>query len=112
MSKIIIAVDFDGTLSSGGFPGFGEPNISLINSLLAIREKVILILWTCRAGVPLYAAVEWCRNFGLEFDYVNENAKQSLDQYGVDCRKILADYYIDDRAVYPDDLRRLTDEVK
>ncbi|WP_305152248.1 hypothetical protein [uncultured Dubosiella sp.] len=52
-----------------------------------------MILWTCRVGDRLEEAVRWCREKGLEFDYVNENARESVERWGVDSRKIHADLY-------------------
>jgi hypothetical protein len=49
----------------------------------------------------LEEAVAWCRMFGLEFDAVNENVAQTLEQYGTESRKISADVYIDDKACWP-----------
>ena len=39
--------------------------------------------------------------FGLEFEAVNENVAQTLEQYGTESRKISADVYIDDKACWP-----------
>lgn len=70
---MIIAVDFDGVLSSAGkWPEVGE---------------------------PLESAVAQCREHGLEFDAVNDNIPEIVELYGVNSRKITADYYIDDKAV-------------
>lgn len=56
---MIIAVDFDGVLSSAGkWPEVGEPNEALMNWLSDLRtggHKVIL--WTCRVGEALESAV-------------------------------------------------------
>lgn len=52
----------------------------------------------------LEEAIEACRNVGLEFDFVNENAAHRLAMYGNDCRKIGADIYLDDRAMNIKDL--------
>ena len=35
-----------------------------------------LILWTCREGVLLAQAVDWCRTQGLTFDAVNDNLEE------------------------------------
>ena len=43
-------------------------------------------------------AVEWCMEYGLEFDAVNENLQEMIEWHGNDCRKIFADVYIDDKA--------------
>ena len=98
---MIIAVDFDGVLSSAGkWPGVGEPNEALMNWLSDLRtggHKVIL--WTCRVGEALESAVAQCREHGLEFDAVNDNIPEIVEKYGVNGRKITADYYIDDKTV-------------
>jgi len=98
----IYAVDFDQTLAIGGydFPDIGKPNIPLIAFLIQKRKdghKVVL--WSCREGDNLANAVGWCRNMGLEFDAVNDNIPAIIEAYGVNSRKVFADYYIDDKAV-------------
>lgn len=100
--NIIIAVDFDGTLSFGRWPECGEPNerlFAVLKEQKAAGAKIIL--HTCRNGKDLTAAVEYCRAYGLEFDTVNENLPDVVEYYGGDTRKINADYYIDDRALNP-----------
>ena len=49
----------------------------------------------------LEQAVQWCEEFGLEFDKVNRNTDEILEKYGSDSRKIYADVYIDDKACFP-----------
>lgn len=97
---MIIAVDFDGVICEEGcYPDVGKPNIRVINALIKLkREGTHLILWTCRTGDALAKAVTFCRNFGLEFDAVNENLPMMIEKYGNDCRKIYADGYLDDRV--------------
>jgi len=100
--KGIIAVDFDGTLCEDNFPHIGNPNISLINSLIARKaEGERIILWTCRTGKELKAAVDFCSCYGLRFDAVNNNLPEIIERYGGDSRKIYADIYIDDKACLP-----------
>lgn len=95
----IYAVDFDGTLAESIFPGIGSPNMALINHLIKRRKQGNkIILWTCRCGERLQEAVEWCRQYGLEFDAVNENLPEMIERFGTDSRKIHADCYIDDKA--------------
>lgn len=101
----IIAVDFDGTLCASAYPDIGAPNIPLIDLLIARRRNGCrVILWTCRAGEQLEAAVAWCRRLGLEFDAVNENLPEISELFGGDGRKIYADVYLDDRAVRPEEV--------
>lgn len=97
----IYAVDFDRTLNlAETYPQLGEPNRELI-TFLKERQQAgdKIILWTCREGDLLKSAVKYCRNHGLEFDAVNDNLKENIEQFNNNCRKVFADYYIDDRNV-------------
>lgn len=98
----VIAIDFDGVLCTDAYPEIGKPNTAVIEEAKTLREKgACLILWTSRTGKDLEAAVEACRSWGLEFDAVNENPQFMIDLYGgSDPRKIGADEYWDDKAVY------------
>ena len=97
---MIIAVDFDKTISLGDWPGCGPPNKPVIEALKkrqADGDKIIL--WTCRAGDELSAAVAWCRIYGLEFDSVNANLPEVLEAWEFrDTRKVFANEYWDDKA--------------
>lgn len=95
----IIAVDFDGTLCENRWPEIGEPYPGILAFCIAMRALgAKLILYTCRTGKELHAAVEWCRKHHLEFDAVNENLPETIAAFGGDTRKIVADQYIDDKA--------------
>lgn len=90
---MIIAVDYDGTLSING-----QTNIGLIKRLKgAQRRGDIVILWTCRSGGMLAEACANLVKHGFKPNYINENAPQVIAKYG-DSRKIYADVYIDDKA--------------
>lgn len=96
---LAIAVDFDGTLCENSWPEIGEANEELIRWLIDWRRSgKKLILWTNRTDDRLEEAVEWCREHGLEFDTVNENLPERIEFFGNDCRKISADYYMDDKS--------------
>lgn len=96
----IIAVDFDGTLCENKYPEIGEPNKEVITYLQNRRKKGDkLILWTCRVGEMLEKAVKWCVEQTLEFDAVNENLPEVVEEFGSDTRKIFANEYIDDRNI-------------
>lgn len=103
---MIIAVDFDGTLCTEEYPKIGKPiehNIYLVQILKKLGH--ILILYTCRADKYLDAAIKWCAEHGLVFDYINENASETREKYKLDCRKISADIYLDDKCVNLDESR-------
>lgn len=96
---MIIAIDFDGTLFTEGWPSIGKPKRFTI--WLAKRKKRqghTLILNTCREGERLTEALAACAVHGLYFDFVNENDPKRIKLYGGDCRKISADEYWDDKA--------------
>jgi hypothetical protein len=95
-----IAVDFDGTLCRYAYPGIGAPITETIECLKAEKAAgAKIILWTCRNGMLLDAAVAWCAEKGIVFDAVNGNLPENIAEYGKDTRKVSADEYWDDRAV-------------
>ena len=101
MRKKYFAIDFDGTLHTDGVYGnIGRPNWAIINACKRLQEMGhCIILNTCRENKDLQEAIDWCKDKGLVFDYVNENAKELIDIWKNDCRKIGADYYLDDRNI-------------
>lgn len=101
---MIIAVDFDGILCEDRFPEIGKPNHEMIGLIRqAIDEGHEVVLWTCRTDQPLVEAVAWCRERGLHFCAVNDNAPSNKikykDIYPNGTRKVYADVYIDDHNV-------------
>lgn len=99
MSKVI-AVDFDGCLCESKWPDIGEARQDVINELLRQQaEGAKLILWTCREGADLQAAIMWCLKHDLKFDAVNDNLEESKEYFGNNSRKIWASEYWDDKSV-------------
>ena len=104
--KLKIAVDFDGTLCTYAFPKIGEQSpkhLELMQTLIKLREDGHkLILWTNRGDNEEYPvlteAIAWCKERGLEFDAINENLPDTKKLSGTS-PKIMADYYIDDKAL-------------
>ena len=106
----ILAVDFDDTIVVSGYSedtnepeiiGYNEKVVSFVKRFKANGGRVILN--TCRHDHSLEVAVEYCRSLGLEFDKVNENLDEEVEMFG-DCRKIFADYYLDDKAMKISDI--------
>tara|TARA_R110000796_G_scaffold43261_1_gene106290 strand:- start:4475 stop:4834 length:360 start_codon:yes stop_codon:yes gene_type:complete len=112
-----IAVDFDGTLCEYAFPEIGtqtKEQKDLVQSLILLREQGHkLILWTNRGDNAEYPvlteAITWCKEQGLEFDAVNENLQNQKKLSGPS-PKIMADIYLDDKALHVDNWRDLLDE--
>jgi hypothetical protein len=102
----MLAIDFDGTIVDHAFPHIGEPMPGAFETLQKLKEQGHkLILYTCRENDGdhvgrqyLTAAVEFCKENGLEFDSINENLEDFRPENSLH-RKIYADYYIDDRMV-------------
>lgn len=110
-----IAVDFDGTLAYHAFPEIGPPVPWAITTMKELHNLgARLILYTMRSpGLKslksgtlktnvLEDAVDWCKERGVVFDYVNENPWQLR---WTSSPKIYANAYVDD-AAYGLTLRR------
>ena len=96
----VVAVDFDDSIAYTHYPTIIKPLPHAMDVLRVLMNDpyTILILWTCREGEYLQQALDFCELYGIKFDYVNENCKRNLDLYTVDCRKVSADIYIDDKS--------------
>jgi hypothetical protein len=96
-----IAVDFDGTIVTHAYPAIGEEipfAIQTLRMLIADHHK--LILWSVREGELLEAAVNWCKERGVEFYAVNRDYPEEKPECNNNfSRKIKADYFIDDRNI-------------
>lgn len=93
----ILAVDFDGTITNSTdlreFDIDSPPKKHCKEVLDRLhRRGCVIILWTCRQGAFLKEAINYCRKHELPIYLFNENAPT----IPWDCRKIYADYYIDD----------------
>lgn len=100
VAKRTIGIDFDGCLCENKYPEIGSPNQKVIAEANVEKESGSrLILWTCRTGDHLEAALKACESWGLVFDAVNENTKEMIQLFGSDTRKVAADEYWDDKAV-------------
>lgn len=94
-----IAVDFDGTIVTHKYPNIGEEIPFAVDTLKMLRnDGHKLILWSVREGKLLDAAVQWCRDRGLEFYAVNRDyPEETTDNNPHFSRKLKADMFIDDR---------------
>ncbi|MGJ8592156.1 MAG: BT0820 family HAD-type phosphatase [Aquaticitalea sp.] len=97
--KLIIGVDFDGTIVEDAFPKIGKPRIFAFETLKKLQEDGHrLILWTYRSGTKLDEAVKFCEDNGIIFYAVNKSFPEEQFDY-TKSRKIYADIYIDDRNI-------------
>jgi len=97
---MIIAVDFDGTLHTGEWPGIGTPAPCAPNVMRSLKDKGhYLIIWTCREGVLLTEAINWLLANDIPFHRVNDHEPENMAKYGGATRKVYAHLYIDDKQV-------------
>ncbi|MGM5469625.1 BT0820 family HAD-type phosphatase [Flavobacteriaceae bacterium LMO-SS05] len=96
-NKLIVAIDFDGTIVEDAFPKIGKPKIFAFETLKRLQEDGHrLILWTYRCGSKLDEAVSFCEANGIHFYAVNKSfPEEEFDT--TQSRKIYADLFIDDR---------------
>ena len=96
---MVIAVDFDGTIVQHQYPEIGEERPFACEVLkMLMRDRHKLILWTVREGELLDAALNWCRERGVEFYAVNSDSSsrfQEAKNENFSC-KLNADVFIDD----------------
>ena len=97
-NTVLIAVDFDGTLTlSDNFPNSTfEIDKKALEHVSSFQKKGCkIVLWTCRKKHTLELALNVLKENGFIPDYVNEGNGLRND---MDSRKINCDIYIDDRA--------------
>ena len=69
---------------------------------MAVKNDLKKLRKEQRLKQALEKAVSWCREHQLEFDAINDNLPEVVEMYGNNSRKITCDYYIDDKAVPPE----------
>ena len=101
-SRLLIAIDFDGTIVEHEFPEIGRPVPGAVEWIKTFQEMgAIIQLWTMRSdgqanGDVLTQAVDYCRRERIEFDHINHNPSQTS---WTSSPKMYAHIYIDDAAL-------------
>jgi len=97
--KLIIAIDFDGTIVDDAYPKIGKTRLFAFETLKRLQDDGHrLILWTYRSGLRLEEAVKFCEDNGIQFYAVNKSFPEEQFDY-TKSRKIYADLFIDDRNI-------------
>lgn len=110
-----LSIDFDKTLVYSDYPeilGLKPNALSVLNKLY--NEEYRIIINTCRAGVQQVNAEYFLLSNRIPYHKINENLDEDIEFYGMDCRKISADIYIDDKQLggIPDDWNEIYDLIK
>ena len=101
-TKLVIAIDFGGTIVRNEWPKIGKFRIGARKVLKWLKRRGhTLILNTCREKELLEDVHEFCWCHLISFHHYNKNCPKLISEYGGDCRKISADLYLDDRAFFP-----------
>ena len=97
--KLILAVDFDGTIVEDAYPKIGKPKLFAFETLKRLQDDGHrIILWTYRSDIRLQEAVQFCEAKGFTFYAVNKSFPEEHFNY-TRSRKIHADLFIDDRNI-------------
>lgn len=98
--SLVIAVDFDGTVVEHKYPAIGKEMPFAFATLKELQKRGHrLIMWTYRHGKELDAAVEYCRQNGIEFYAINSSFPEERFDPNTASRKLDCDMFIDDRNV-------------
>lgn len=110
--KLVIAVDFDGTIVEEAFPGIGAIKNRTVELMKqAMDNGHTVIVWTARSGLALDSAVRFLDENNIPYHYVNENPEDEYAIRGEQGRKLFCNYYLDDRAVHIDDVNKLFEVI-
>lgn len=101
MSRLIygiIVIDFDDTIFNSNYPDIGEVKEGAKEAINKLYEEGYgIIINTCRSGKFEGMAYDALKSEGIKFDYMNTNFPEMIERFGMDCRKISGDIYIDDK---------------
>ena len=93
--KLIVGLDFDGTLVKHAYPDIGE-DIGAFPILKKYAKHCKYILFTMRSGETLEAAVEYINRMGIALYGINKNPSQKC---WTSSPKAYCHLYIDDAAL-------------
>jgi adenylylsulfate kinase len=102
-SPFIVAIDFDGVIAQyDGYKGddhFLPPKPWAKEAIDVLRAHGIkVIIWTCRNNEAQLK--EYLDKFGIGYDAINADVHPEIKSPDQISRKVLADVYVDDRAVH------------
>lgn len=95
MKKLIIAIDFDGTIVQHNYPFIGKPLEYAKETINVLAEKGhLLFLYTMRSGAGLVEAQEFLIDNGYKISLFNQSPSQFSES-----PKQYAHLYIDDASL-------------
>tara|TARA_R110000796_G_scaffold59008_1_gene135905 strand:- start:1024 stop:1386 length:363 start_codon:yes stop_codon:yes gene_type:complete len=100
MKKLVLAIDFDGTIAELAFPEVGalrKDADKVIRQLYSDGHSIVIN--TCRSGRHEGMAQDFLEENNIPYHIINSNLPELITLYNADCRKISADIYIDDKCL-------------
>lgn len=98
--RFILSVDFDGTIVEEAYPKIGKLRENAKQALdILYLEGFTIIINSCRTGKFEGEAYQFLQDNNIRFHYFNCNIPELISEFGMDCRKISADLYIDDKCL-------------
>lgn len=101
--KLTLAIDFDDTIVNSKWPDIGElkPFAKEVINELYNDYNCDIIIWTCRENKELQDVYEFLNKNDIKYTTINENTPAIIKCWSnLNCRKVFADLYIDDRGIY------------
>lgn len=96
MRKLIIGVDFDGTIVEHDYPDIGVPVPGALETMReCVKRGADLILWTMRSGQDLDEATAFLSSHGVKLFGVNSNPETNWTS----SPKAYCHIYVDDAAL-------------
>jgi hypothetical protein len=94
-NNVVIALDFDGTVTANNYPELGEPLPNCISVLKQLSKIGNLVVWTCRDKFYEKDIIAWFAKHDIAIAGVNSNP---FRQFKSDSPKMYYDLLIDDKA--------------
>jgi len=104
--KLVLAIDFDGTIVSHNYPEMGELFTHAKECINELYDsgKYYIIIWSCRTNQNEADMIKFLNENGIRYHSINENcpefiAKCELVKCGLP-RKLYYDILVDDRSLW------------
>jgi hypothetical protein len=95
----VIVVDFDLTIAKVCFPTIVDIMPYAREVINGWWENNVIVINTCRTGRYEGDAVKFLKEMGVKFDWVNCNPPHLIESFGMDCRKLSGNLYVDDKQL-------------
>lgn len=95
----VIVVDFDLTIAKVNFPKINGIMPQAREVINGWWENNVIVINTCRVGRYEGDAVDFLKKMGVKFDWVNCNPPHLIEIFGMDCRKLSGNLYVDDKQL-------------